>query len=157
MPRKSGLGQRKSGSGQRKSRRPEEQRGSQPYPHAQIAERPRHAATVDLWSAGPHESVRAELEPVAVAEGPYGPGSAYPPADGSTPRGFSIKGNEASKLFHTNGSRYYSRAQADVWFDSEASAEGAGFLRWDRRGTVAHEVLHANRPAGVLDEPSDVA
>jgi hypothetical protein len=73
---------------------------------------------------------------------PYGPGSAYAPFDGTAPPGFTVKGHEATKLFHTNRSRFFTRIQADVWFDSEESALEAGFTRWDRRLTTAHHVRH---------------
>ena len=51
------------------------------------------------------------------------------------PKGFPIKGHAPSMLYHPPRARFYSRTIADVWFDSEASAEAAGFTRWDRRGT----------------------
>ena len=35
-------------------------------------------------------------------------------------------------LYHTAASRWFSRIQADVWFESEETAEAAGFTRWDR-------------------------
>ncbi|MDX6324494.1 MAG: hypothetical protein QOK15_848, partial [Nocardioidaceae bacterium] len=140
------------------ARRDEEQSWAlEPYRRPAVPERPRHAATVDLWSAAPREGIRAEVELRVVAEGPYGQGSAYVVADGSAPQGFSIKGNEATKLFHTERSRYFTRAQADVWFDTEEAAESAGFMRWDRRGTLAHEVLQASRPGSSVEKPSDVA
>jgi hypothetical protein len=47
----------------------------------------------------------------------------------------------ATKTFHTRRSRLYARAQADVWFDTEESAEAAGFVRWDRRGTSLGTVV----------------
>jgi hypothetical protein len=87
--------------------------------------------------------------PVRTAEvrllPPYGPGSAHPTYDGSPPPGFPVKGHEASRLFHTPGSRYFSRTAPDVWFESEAAAEAAGFLRWDRRSPDAYD-----GPGGVL-------
>ncbi len=72
----------------------------------------------------------------AAADGPHGPGSAAPRPDGSAPEGFDIKGNIASRLYHPSDSPYYGRTRAGVWFADEASAEAAGFRRWDhkRRG-----------------------
>jgi large subunit ribosomal protein L4 len=56
-------------------------------------------------------------------------GSAKPLADGSTPAGFDIKGNKDSMLYHVPGSRFYKQTKAEVWFDSEQSAEAAGFSK----------------------------
>ncbi|KGN34264.1 hypothetical protein N802_12955 [Knoellia sinensis KCTC 19936] len=70
---------------------------------------------------------------VAIPEGKFGKGSADPSEDGSGPEGWTIKGNEDSNLFHTQESPYYGRTKAEIWFDSEESARGAGFVRWDER------------------------
>ena len=43
------------------------------------------------------------------------------------PTGFAIKGNEDSMKFHTPESRYYGSTIAEVWFDSTAAAEAAGY------------------------------
>jgi hypothetical protein len=40
-------------------------------------------------------------------------------------------------LFHTAKSPYFSRTKADVWFKSEADAEGAGFQAWDHKKRAA--------------------
>ncbi|NYI70381.1 large subunit ribosomal protein L17 [Naumannella cuiyingiana] len=45
------------------------------------------------------------------------------------PEGFAIKGNEDSMKFHTPESRWYDQTVAEVWFDSEESAEAAGFSK----------------------------
>jgi hypothetical protein len=69
-----------------------------------------------------------------LTAGPYGPGSGKPASDGSAPStDFTVKGKESSKLFHTEKSPYFSRTKADVWFKSEADAEGAGFQAWDHK------------------------
>ena len=60
-------------------------------------------------------------------EGPYGPNSHVPLADGSQPEGFPIKGNEDSMLYHTPGSSFYARTVAEVWFTTAYAAEQAGF------------------------------
>jgi len=61
------------------------------------------------------------------------PGPADPADDGSGPPGYDVKGNADSMLYHTPESPYYERTTAAGWFDSESSAEAAGFTRWDRR------------------------
>ena len=45
------------------------------------------------------------------------------------PEGFRIKGNEDSMKFHEPDGQWYSQTTAEVWFDSVASAEAAGFTR----------------------------
>ena len=61
----------------------------------------------------------------------YGAGSALPAGNGFGPEGWTIKGNIDSMLFHTRESPGFSRMRPAVWFEDEASAEAAGFLRWD--------------------------
>lgn len=59
----------------------------------------------------------------------YGAGSyvgAEPPA------GYTIKGNDRSKKYHTPETGGYERTIADVWFVDEASAEAAGFSKAQR-------------------------
>lgn len=65
------------------------------------------------------------------SEGPHGPGSAKPGAGGSGPDGWTIKGNEDSKLYHSPESPSYGRTIAEVWFRDAETAEAAGFNRWD--------------------------
>lgn len=94
------------------------------------AEEPEPASTPDV----PEPAEPAS--PAAPGEGPYGAGSAAPLPDGSAPEGFAIKGNASSMLYHPSDSPYHGRTKAGVWFRDEASAEAAGFQRWDhkRRG-----------------------
>lgn len=56
-------------------------------------------------------------------------GSVKPDADGNGPDTHPIKGNADSMLYHTPDSRYYKVTKAEVWFDSEESAEAAGFSK----------------------------
>ena len=43
------------------------------------------------------------------------------------PKGFTIKGNEDSMLYHRPDSSMYGRTKAEVWFKSEEEAVAAGF------------------------------
>ncbi len=52
-----------------------------------------------------------------------------PDADGNGPDSHAIKGNADSMLYHTPDSRYYKVTKAEVWFDTEESAEAAGFSK----------------------------
>ncbi len=56
-------------------------------------------------------------------------GSVLPDTDGNGPESHPIKGNADSMLFHTPDSRYYKVTKAEVWFDTEANAEAAGFAK----------------------------
>jgi large subunit ribosomal protein L4 len=80
--------------------------------------------TVELDPAATDEEPDAEP---AVADRPYGEGSAPPNEDGSAPAGYDIKGNASSMLYHVPGSRFYEQTVPEVWFDSAESAEAAGF------------------------------
>ena len=65
----------------------------------------------------------------AEADAPYGAGSHAPLDSGEAPEGYAIKGNADSMLYHVPGSSFYDRTIAEVWFDTEASAEAAGFSK----------------------------
>ncbi len=62
---------------------------------------------------------------------PYGPGSHALIDDDpdNMPEGFPIKGNDQSKLYHNENSRFYSRTKAEVWFATDEAAEAAGFSK----------------------------
>jgi large subunit ribosomal protein L4 len=71
--------------------------------------------------------LQKESPAAATEEGPYGPQSHAPLADGSQPEGFPVKGNADSMLYHVPGSSFYARTEAEVWFASAEAAEVAGF------------------------------
>ena len=74
----------------------------------------------------------AEPESAGVVETPepaQWTGAVKALADGSQPEGYDIKGNADSMLYHVPGSSFYNRTKAEVWFDTEANAEAAGFSR----------------------------
>jgi hypothetical protein len=81
------------------------------------------------------DPVEAEIVVPAreVPAGRYGEGSADAVPHQGPPDGFTIKGNAQSMLFHTPDSPYYGRTKPQVWFRSEADAEGAGFTKYARR------------------------
>jgi hypothetical protein len=47
--------------------------------------------------------------------------------DGEAPRGYKIKGNADSGLYHVPGSAFYDRTVAELWFKTAEDAEAAGF------------------------------
>ena len=64
--------------------------------------------------------------------GPAGkhPGSHVPMEDvDKAPDGFPIKGNEDSMKYHTPDGQWFDQTTAEVWFDTEESAEAAGFTK----------------------------
>jgi hypothetical protein len=62
-----------------------------------------------------------------AAEHPYGVGSAGAAADGSGPEGYPVKADAATMTYHDEDTAGYNEATADVWFESAAHAEAAGF------------------------------
>jgi large subunit ribosomal protein L17 len=67
--------------------------------------------------------------PAEAAEAPYGAGSIVPPADGSVPEGFAIKGNKDSMKYHEPDGRWYEQTVAEVYFATAEDAEAAGFAK----------------------------
>ena len=90
----------------------------------------------------------------AVASGPYGAGSHALLDDArAMPEGYPIKGNVDSMLYHRTDSRNYGATGAEVWFDTPASAEAAGFsLAATHRSE--DEILHPFGPGShaLLDD-----
>ena len=75
----------------------------------------------------------AASEPAATTAAAEPAAEANEPVDGvytgdEPPAGFDIKGNQDSMKFHTTESPWYSQTKAEVWFDSEESAEAAGYV-----------------------------
>ncbi len=61
--------------------------------------------------------------------GPYD-GSHAPLEDvGQAPEGFPIKGNQDSMKYHEPDGQWFEQTVAEVWFDTAASAEAAGFTK----------------------------
>jgi large subunit ribosomal protein L4 len=54
-------------------------------------------------------------------------GAKAPKADGGAPKGFEIKGNADSGLYHVPGSAFYDRTVAELYFATAEAAEAAGF------------------------------
>lgn len=81
------------------------------------------AAPVDIEP----EVVPVAEKPAATDGAPYA-GAVLPAADGtSSDAAYDIKGSSGKK-YHTTASPYYSRTKAAVYFDTEESAEAAGFI-----------------------------
>jgi len=92
----------------------------------QAAVREAEAATKRTAKA---PAAKPAAETAAPVEGPNGPDSAAPLADGSAPEGFTIKGNADSNMYHGPDSQWYDQTVAEVWFRTEEAAEAAGFTK----------------------------
>lgn len=82
------------------------------------------------------EVVPVAEKPAAADGAPYA-GAVLPAADGtSSDAAYDIKGSSGKK-YHTTASPYYSRTKAAVYFDSEESAEAAGFIAGFKKKVAA--------------------
>ena len=82
----------------------------------------RHGAAAPM-----HSDERGEPAGHLAAEEPYGAGSASAAADGSGPADYSVKGDATAMVYYEEGHPEYELARAEVWFESAAHAEAAGF------------------------------
>ncbi|MEO5314059.1 hypothetical protein PV772_08040 [Pseudarthrobacter sp. CC12] len=62
-----------------------------------------------------------------AADEPYGEGSAAPGPDGSGPADYTVKGDATAMVYYEEGHPDYEQTRAEVWFESAAHAEAAGF------------------------------
>ena len=86
---------------------------------------------------------------------PYGAGSIRVSARTAAPAGYTIKGDKDTGRYFTLDSPQYASVEAEVWFADAASAEKAGFVRWD--GTEAHRLISADAAAVVSEGQHVVA
>jgi large subunit ribosomal protein L17 len=68
-------------------------------------------------------------ETVGGTSGKY-PGSSVPLENADkAPEGYPIKANENSMKYHTPDGQWFDQTTAEVWFDTEESAQAAGFTK----------------------------
>jgi large subunit ribosomal protein L4 len=91
--------------------------------------------------AAAREEGEADAEPAATTDKPLPAGAKAATEDGEAPRGYKIKGNADSGLYHVPGSAFYDRTVAELWFKTAEDAEAAGF-----------ELPPSQRPADDGDE-----
>ena len=72
-------------------------------------------------AAAPAKADDVEAAPALPA------GAKAPKADGGAPKGYEIKGNADSGLYHLPGSAFYDRTVAELYFATAEDAEAAGF------------------------------
>lgn len=89
----------------------------------------------DHLQAPPSDPAQGTPEPQGhlAAEEPYGAGSAGAGADGSGPAEYTVKGDAGSMVYYEEGHPDYDATRAEVWFESAAHAEAAGFRAPRRR------------------------
>ncbi|WP_375002215.1 50S ribosomal protein L4 [Aeromicrobium sp. CTD01-1L150] len=87
------------------------------------------AETAPAAEAAPAAEPAATEVTGATKTQPYGPGSKAPLKSGNAPKGHEVKGNVDSMTFHTPDSPAYEQAEAEVWFDTEETAQAAGFTK----------------------------
>lgn len=92
-------------------------------PKAEKEPKPAKAAAAEK-PAKP-EAAKAEAVEAPAEAKSYGKGSYV---GENPPKGYDIKGNADSMKYHTPESPWYGRTVAEVWFNSTAAAEKAGFV-----------------------------
>jgi large subunit ribosomal protein L4 len=74
--------------------------------------------------------VKALADVPAADEAPALPqGAKAPLKSGNAPKGYDIKGNADSGLYHEPDGQWYDATEAEFWFKSAEDAEAAGFTR----------------------------
>ncbi|WP_205473909.1 50S ribosomal protein L4 [Nocardioides sp. SYSU D00038] len=68
-------------------------------------------------------------ETAEVEEKPLPKGAKAPLKSGKNPKGYEIKGNADSGLYHEPDGQWYDATVAEFWFKSAEDAEAAGFTR----------------------------
>jgi large subunit ribosomal protein L4 len=72
----------------------------------------------------------ADVAPEAADDKPELPkGAKAPLKSGNAPKGYEIKGNADSGLYHEPDGQWYDATEAEFWFKSAEDAEAAGFKR----------------------------
>jgi large subunit ribosomal protein L4 len=102
--------------------------GGSPAPAAK-AEKPAKAAEAETAEVKAFAAVPAADE-AAADEAPALPkGAKAPLKSGNAPKGYEIKGNADSGLYHEPDGQWYDATEAEFWFKSAEDAEAAGFTR----------------------------
>jgi large subunit ribosomal protein L4 len=89
------------------------------------------AKQTEAKAAKPTEAkVEATTEPEADEAKPELPkGAKAPLKSGGAPKGFEVKGNADSGLFHEPDGQWYDQTEAEFYFKTAEAAEAAGFTR----------------------------
>ncbi|QBX54751.1 50S ribosomal protein L4 [Nocardioides seonyuensis] len=92
---------------------------------AKTAKAPAAEATeVKAFAEVPAEDTATTTEAVELPKG-----AKAPLKSGKAPKGYEIKGNADSGLYHEPDGQWYDATEAEFWFKSAEDAEAAGFTR----------------------------
>ena len=96
-------------------------------PAAARAEKPAAAAEP---AASPEVKAFADVPVDDESDAPALPkGAKAPLKSGKAPKGYEVKGNSDSGLYHEPDGQWYDATEAEFWFKSAEDAEAAGFTR----------------------------
>jgi large subunit ribosomal protein L4 len=94
------------------------------------AEKQTEAKAEKKAEAKAEKKTEAKAEPVADEAKPELPkGAKAPLKSGGAPKGFEVKGNADSGLFHEPDGQWYDQTEAEFYFKTAEDAEAAGFTR----------------------------
>jgi large subunit ribosomal protein L4 len=79
--------------------------------------------------AGADADAGAGTDAAAAAKPALPKGAKAPLKSGGAPKGYEIKGNKESGLYHEPDGRWYDQTEAELYFKSAEDAEAAGFTR----------------------------
>jgi large subunit ribosomal protein L4 len=77
----------------------------------------------------PAKAAAVEAEVVEVEKVELPKGAKAPLKDGSAPKGYTVKGNADSGLYHEPDGQWYDATVAEFWFKDADAAEAAGFTK----------------------------
>ena len=84
----------------------------------------------DVFVGGTAAPAQVDAPAEAAAdEAPLPKGAKAPLKSGNAPKGYEVKGNADSGLYHEPDDQSYDATEADFWFKSAEDAEAAGFTR----------------------------
>ena len=90
--------------------------------------------------------VAAFAEVADVVEAPSLPaGAKAPTKTGKAPKGYDVKGNADSGLYHLPDGQWYDATEAEFWFKSAEDAEAAGFTKAGARKKKAAQETGENK------------
>jgi len=92
-----------------------------------IEKAPAKKATAKKAAPAKKAAAKSEPEIASAGEKELPAGAKAATEDGEPPRGYKIKGNADSGLYHVPGSPFYDRTIAELWFKTAEDAEAAGF------------------------------
>ncbi len=107
----------------------------------------------------PAKAEVATLAAVSADEAPAAPvlpkGAKAPLKSGKAPKGYDVKGNADSGLFHEPDGQWYDATEAEFWFKSAEDAEAAGFTRAGAKQPAAKKAAPKKAAPKKSDEEAD--